>query len=499
MYPTDGDLASHGFVERRADGSLILSVSQQDYARIQVGDVITCRNKVGAGAHLGTSNCSGTVFQDLVIYGNSGAACFGENYVTGPVTYLRVLDTNPSAEIIDKETYDKYKALEAQYGINTDVRFDGTNYRGGISRYSSIDTTHIVGSSTGSQIISCLFENMCDDGTNQHSYPSRLSTIYKNADGKTATLVYKPLLGLVSYNGGNLVPKSMTHDFAIGNRVYAYSWKGTLICDAEVLSATVEVGEITIEHTNTDGSPIKIKTYAVTVPVDSVMWDELANYPLDEKGATTSTTNNWKFEDKIMVDNRSYSADGFLIDNTVVRNVRSRGLLLKASNGTVKNCTLQNLASAGVSISYEHSWAESGVAENIVIENNLFDNTCYKSKEQAPIWISSMGYPDFSKDSVFAHFTIKGNVIKNRQSEYAIMVLGAMDVRIEGNDLGSIFEGGPVKQKLAIKLDGVRDIVLEKNTYPDKIMSVKNALTLTNVKGLRGSDVNGGDMFPDFK
>ena len=499
MHPTNGDLASHEFVERRADGSIILSVPQTTYEMLRVGDVLTCRNKVGAGAHLSSAGCSGTLFQDLVIYGNSGAACFGESYVTGPVTYLRVVDTNPAAEIIDKETYDKYKALEAQYGIHTDVRFDGTHYRGDISRYSSIDTTHIVGSSTGSQIISCLFENMCDDGTNQHSYPSRLSTVYKNDDGETATLVYKPLLGLVSYNGGNLVPKSMTHDFEVGNRLYAYSWTGTLICDAKVLSATAEAGEVTIEHTNTDGSPIKIKTYKVTVPVDSVAWEELANYPLDTPGAATSANNNWNFDGKIMVDNRSYYADGFFIDNTVVRNVRSRGLLLKASDGAVVNCTLQNLASAGISISYEHSWAESGISENIRIENNVFDNTSYNTDKQAPIWICSMGYPDFSKDSVYAHFTIKGNVMKNRNSEYAVIVEGAMDVRFEDNDFGTIYEGGSVKKKQAVKLVNVRDVVLENNTYPDKLMSVKNALTLTNVKGLRGSDVNGGDMFPDFK
>ena len=111
----------------------------------------------------------------------------------------------------------------------------------------------------------------------------------------------------------------------------------------------------------------------------------------------------------------------------------------------------------------------------------------------------SMGYPDFSKDSVYAHFTIKDNVMKNRRSEYALIVEGAMDLHIEGNDFGSIVEGGIQRQKMAVKLANVRDVVLENNTYPDKLMSVKNALTLTNVKGLRGSDVNGGDMFPDFK
>ncbi len=499
MYPTDGGLNTHSFVERRDDGSMIFSVSQPVYEMLKVGDVLTCRNKVGAGAHVSTSSSSGIVYQDLTIYGNSGAACFAEYYVTGPVTYLRVLDTNPAAEIIDQETYDKYKALEAQYGIHTDVRFDGTHYRGDISRYSSIDATHIIGSSTGSQIISSVFENMCDDGTNQHSYPSRLSTIYKNDDGETATLVYKPLLAQVAYNDGRLVPDSMTHDFAVGNRVYAYSWTGALICDAKVLSATEEVGEVTIEHTNTDGSPIKIKTYAVTVPVDSVKWEELANYPLDEKGATRSANNNWKFDGKIMVDNRSYYADGFLIDNTVVRNLPSRGLLLKASNGAVKNCTLQNMAAAGVSISYEHSWAESGISENIRIENSIFDNACHKANEQAPIWISSMGYPDFSKDSVYAHFTIKNNVFKNRRSEYAVMVLGAMDVRIEGNDFGSIAEGGIQKKKMAVKLADVKGVVLEDNIYPDRTMPVKSALTFSNIKGLSGSDVQNGDMFPDFK
>lgn len=486
------------FVEKRADGSLIFSVSDAEYELLKVGDILTCRNLSGAGAHLNAQYSSGTLYQDVTVYGNSGAACFGEKEVTGAVTYYRVLDTSPAAEIIDKATYDKYKMLEAQYGIHTDVRFDGTYYRGDVSRYSSLDAIHVSSSAVGSQIISCILENMADDGTNQHSAPSRLSTIYKNADGKTATIIYKPLLDDVSYNRGYRQPTSMTHDFAVGDRVYIYTSKGELVCDAPVKTATADAGMLSIEYSDASGQPIKINTYKLTVDAKLVNWDALAGYPLDTKGATTSANNSPDFSKKIIVDNRSYSADGFLVDNTVVRNVRSRGLLFKASDGAAVNCTLENLVMAGISVTYEGAWPESGVVENLRIENNLFNNvaTYY---DTTPLQISSMGYPNLEKDSVFAHFTIKGNVFKNRHSEYAVVLFGIMDVTLENNDFGSIMEMSGTLQKKAVQMNSVRDVKLENNIYPDTQEPVKNALLLTNIKGLSGSDVQGGEMFPEFK
>ncbi len=494
------------FVSREADGTLIFKCKNDaHYNMMRVGDILTCRNKVGAGAHISSETSSGTVYEDVTVFGNSGGPCFYEGYVTGAVTYHRVADTMPAAEIIDEETYNYYKNLEKQYkGLKTDVRFDGRDYRGDISRYSSIDATHVVGSRVGSQIISCLFENMCDDATNQHSYPSRLSMIYENADGKTATVVFKPMLGDVSYSGGNRKPSSMTREFSVGDRIYIYNNDGELVCDANVLSAQAKHGEISFTSPTPDkngDTSFTITTYSVTVPKEAVVWDALASYTLDKKDSTVSTwaENSNSPLNRISVDNRSYYADGFKIDNLVTRNVRSRALLIKSSDGIIKNCTLEHFAGDGVSVSYEHTWCESGVVENLVIENNVFDHVGYNN-DAAAIRIFSMGYPDFSKDSVFANFTIRGNVIKNRASTYAVEITGAMNVLLENNDFGSywnMMDGA--KPKMTIILDSVRDITLSGNTYPDKTMSVVNSFHFTNVKGLTGSDVKDGALMPEFQ
>jgi hypothetical protein len=114
----------------------------------------------------------------------------------------------------------------------------------------------------------------------------------------------------------------------------------------------------------------------------------------------------------------------------MVQNVRSRGLLLKASEGTVKNCTFRNIAKVAVAIVYELFWGESGVSENLVIENNLIDHTSYSPNKSIykhiPIDIMGLGGESIDPDFLlYKNIVIRGNKFKNRclkMSPYAIYV-----------------------------------------------------------------------------
>ncbi len=88
------------------------------------------------------------------------------------------------------------------------------------------------------------------------------------------------------------------------------------------------------------------------------------------------------------LENISYIPE-VLIENCIFRNNRARGLLL-TSNGKirVKNNLFQ-IPGAAIFISGDcKDWFESGSTEDIVIENNIFDNCSYiKSWGKAPIQI----------------------------------------------------------------------------------------------------------------
>jgi hypothetical protein len=52
---------------------------------------------------------------------------------------------------------------------------------------------------------------------------------------------------------------------------------------------------------------------------------------------------------------------------------------------------------------------------------------------------------------------------------------------------------------MAIYVQNCLNVKIEGNTYPNPTTPIKMTITLDNVKGLTGKDVNGGDMFPECK
>ena len=494
------DLGSRNEVKNE-DGTITVDVLRPNvWQQIEVGDVIACHNRLYSQATVGTKHSAGVLYQDMTVYGNTGAACFSEDCNTGAITYHRIADVVSNGAVIDKEVYDRYKAIEEEYGISTDVWFDGENYRGAPSRFSSKDTLHVAASVVGSQIISCYFENLVDDSTNQRSLHARLSCIYPNEDGETYTVVYKANLSKVSYDRGSRTPNYLCEHFEKGDRVFVYTSNGKLVVDGPALEDYTLGGLISTEYKNQGGGDLR--TYCVKVAKEDVHLDALEGYVLDTKGAATSQNNSYAAENKVLVDNRSAASDGFLYDNCYVNNCRSRGMILKASDATIQHCTFRNISAAAIAICYEIDWGESGVSENVTVKNCIFDHTGFRQSYDiiAPITVNSLGYTDFSTDALYKNIKITDNVIKNRVSEYAVVINGAMDVEITGNDFGRVVDiEGLNKQKNSVSLVDVKSVTIADNKYPDAAMSVKNTFSFENVKGLKGSDVQDGDMFPECK
>ncbi len=468
-------------IKKQRDGTLLLTLGEELYGQIAPGDMLTCRAAKGVSA-VRTEATLGTTLKDVTVYGHSAGLCFLEEKNLGPMTYYRVADVARAGVVISREEYDRYRAYEKKYGVNLELSVDEWgNYRGSPSHIGSIDATHVIACAGGSQIISCLFEDMCDDGTNQKSRHGRLAEFRDNGDG-TTTVVYKGNLSETKVRRGDMTATGFPADFRAGDRVYIYTAAGRLVCDAKALSAT-EKGETLPSTLN--GLPIERRT--VTIPTDTINFAALQGYDLSD--------DNYLSDHKILVDNMTRSSNGFLMDNTMIKNTRSRGLLIKSSDGVIKNCTFRNNSKCGVAIIYEIYWGESGISENIRVENNLFDNTSYSTAPQlryrhAPLVIAGIGGGTVDEEYLaYKNIEILGNKFINRNlhvNRYAIYAQAVKGLRICGNDFGVAPEGSDELPE-AVCLMGAANVEISDNVYAPGLAPAQ-AITGTPWQDLHGTD-----------
>ena len=469
-------------IKKQADGTLLLTLGDELYGQIAAGDILTCRAVKGVSS-VRTEATVGTLLKDVTVYGHSGGLCFIEEKNLGPMTYYRVADLARAGVVISKEEYDRYAALEAKYGVDLEISVDERGYfRGSPSHIGSIDATHVVACAGGSQVISCRFEDMCDDGTNQKARHARLAALRDNGDG-TTTVVYKGNLSETKVDRKqDLTASGYPADFRVGDRVYIYTAAGRLVCDTQALSAT-EKGETLPSTFN--GLPIERRH--VVVPTAAINFAALEGYDLDD--------DHYKPEGKVLVDNMTRSSNGFLMDNTMVKNTRSRGLLIKSSDGVIKNCTFRNNAKCGVAIIYEIYWGESGISENIVVENNLFDNTSYSTSYQtryrhAPLVIAGIGGGTVDEEYLaYKNITVTGNKFINRNlhmNRYAIYAQATKGLSICGNDFG-VAPAGSDELPEAVCLMGAANVEISDNIYAPGLTPAQ-AITGEPWRNLYGTD-----------
>ena len=474
------DLSSVSAVDN-GDGTMTVTFPAAFAELISVGDSLTRRAASGSTT-VNTTYSSDILYQDMTIFGNSAGLCLVEGSNTGYVTYHRILDTNRNGYVIDEATYESYEALEATYGVDLDIRVDEKGrLRGATHLVGSVDATHAASCKYGSQIISCVFENMCDDGTNQKSYSGRLSAVTDNGDS-TTTLYYKSVLSRHSLSQ-NSTSTNICPAFLKGERVFVYTSAGREVCDTVALADAVSLGS----HKATEnGVERTFYDYAVTVPTDAVNVEATEGFDLSLDTADDAN--------KILIDNRTRASNGFLIDNTVIDGTRSRALLIKSSDGVIRNCTLRNAAKVGVAVLYEIVWGESGVSENLTIENNLFENISYSVNNSGhyahyPIFIKGLGDKIEEEYLSYRDITIRGNMFRHRHSETAVYIQSAQRVSLIDNDFGTAPGETEAAPKPSVLFNGAMGIELSGNTYSPYVTDVREVYT-GEVKNVHGSDVS---------
>ena len=496
LYPWAAIGSDYTVVDNK-DGTWSITINNADIAgKTNAGDSMTCRWAGDNKKTISITDSKNIKFKDCVLYGFSNSlAIVASGNVTG-MTLERFHNTTQPNPIIDKETYEKYLALEEKYGVSLGIYIDDAGrYRGARPLQGSTDATHIMSTREGVSVTSSIFEGMTDDGSNQRASSSRLHKI--EIDGNVATIYYKGLMAK-QYEGKSA---NTCRPFVKGDIIKIYSARGEILCETSVLSDAVLVSDMS--PLQIEGTKVQTNVYKVTVSASALDKEvlEIINTEYDLSDNSSSLTN------RVLVDNVTYNSAGFTFDNVVIRDTRSRGILVKTHGITIKNCTFQNLAHTGLVICAEPEWGESTAANNVVVSKCIFDNTgaiCdYVSrKDLCPIMIGTDASTEAKANKLpYKNITIDGCLFKNNKSRYAITVRSAQNVTITNNVFEPIVNESISRMPTTLYINTSMNVMISNNTYTPSLGNgnVTKIFEINKCVGISGSDVvdsNGSHLFP---
>ena len=487
------------------DGTFVIEVTNRDpsfdfISNLQKGEILTCRLKaIKSDRTASISDSTDVLLKDTVTYGFSGGLCFVIGGTSKGIKFYRHHNLSHSGYEVDKNTFDKYKALEKKYDVDLEMWIDSLGrYRGSTPRIGSVDATHITGSSKGLDAISTLFENSCDDATNQNGNSSCLDKIIDNGDG-TSTLILKDNIPWVYYwlyqrrGREELQPGHNTRVFANGNRIFAYAANGRVLCDTNVISDAekLEDKRLILETDYELNGEAKHMTWYSSVYSVKVKTADLNLLALEGINPELA---DYKMDNKVIVDNISRNSADFIFDNCMVRHNRGR-FVIKTHNATIKNCTFKDTSYAGIVMSCECTWGESSVPRNITVTQCLFDGASRtanqeKNTKYAAIAVEGLGSGDaevsVSEDTLPAkNITVCNNVFKEVYNDYYVTFSAVQGVTVKDNVFEPrMREGENIPG--AIFINGCMNVNVSGNT-----LWGEGSIVAKNYRALSGDDVEG--------
>jgi hypothetical protein len=326
-----------------------------------------------------------------------------------------------------------------------------------------------------------------------------LSELIDNGDG-TTTLIYKSNISQWYYNNLKLDHGYCCMPFVKGDTVYSYAPDGRTVCETDVLSDSETLENINFTLTyNGEERACYARRFAVKVRTEDVDFDAVSKFDL--------TDNRYEWDNKVIVDNVSRNSANFIFDNVLIRNTRSRAMLVKTRGARVNNCTFKNMACAGILMTIEPEWGESSVARDIVFKKCLFERIGYHNNmyldrlDFAPIVIKNFSTTVSENTLQGRDITIDECTFTNIPHHYAIIVHSAQNVRIINNTFDSIEGESADNVGTAVDIDMAMNIEISGNKYlspyidaPVKAIKARNN---KNVFGTDISDESGKSLIPD--
>jgi hypothetical protein len=275
----------------------------------------------------------------------------------------------------------------------------------------------------GPQVTNCFCEKMMDDATNVNGWYGNITAFHQDS-------------GRLYYIGGPIGdPRVGSPSFRKGDRTLVYHRDGRLLCDA-------------------------------TAQSDGVTYGKLRCVVIDK---------TFTFGEQLLIENASANGEGFLYDNCLVQNNRSRGFLIKAPGGKITNCTLKDngLSASLVSPELSANWRECGFVWDFELSGNRFvDGGFFTGAElHSPVNISGDSFP--MEDAAYynhRNISVTGNMFEGRYTQYCINANSVDGLTIKDN----VF--GPVNKKSSqnadntqpvLHIQGARAVEISGNTYPE--------------------------------
>lgn len=285
---------------------------------------------------------------------------------------------------------------------------------------SVCDATHCTNMRKGIEVTYSRFEYMTDDGTNVNGTYGLIDSY----DETTRT---------VTYNA------STTPEIRAGDRIWIMTLEGSLLADTTAVSSG-QNGKVVLA--------------------------DVFDVPAGEG---------------IFIENVSANGAGFRFENVLIRGNRSRGLVIKSTNGVVSHCTVESTGMTGILLKPEISdnWGECGFCENITLEYNKITGTGHfdpGSDAQSAIAVRT----DLAaiNESYFSHrnITISGNEIDAYYGGFAVCLRGVSGATVKDNIIGSrhsdINARYPKDEMSPLYLSGCADIEMDGNVFSGEPASV---------------------------
>lgn len=469
------DMGTQGQSYDPATGLITLQVNASTYAMIEKGHTITCRG-VGNAA-MQTMQSDTLTLEDVTIFGAAGFAITDSQSVGDGLHLTRVLVTPAPAFIIDEETYTDYREAEERYGVSLGVYIDEQGRtRGTPMKMSTVDATHSGSCKKGITATSCLFESMCDDGTNQKSTHARMAG-WEDLGNGTVRLYFKTNISAINYNMGRLNGGTCVL-FQEGEMISLYRTDGRRVC-----TDTPALSDAKRERTQLNEFGSSETVYSVLMAKEAIDLSALEGVDLSRSHPLVTY---------VAVDNHSWASIDATFDNCKVQNVRSRGLLVQAPNCTIKHCSLVSTGMAGILVSHDVSWGESGMSSRVRLLFNYFENNGHYDNDikNTPIRIYTMTSAHDERYFLHHDFEIRGNRFVDRNTTYALSISGVDGVLIRDNDFGTR-KGVENDSAAPVRLEYVQSVCVEGNVFPADCQTGEQRVHARYYKRLAGNDIEG--------
>lgn len=298
-----------------------------------------------------------------------------------------------------------------------------------------------------------------------HSKSAQIGPSYKNCiaryngdDGYAISGSYH----VITETNGNLITvvgkAGFTPDIQVGDAVELVSYDGTRMPDATVKS--IKVGRVlTLEERMFLANQKFLRESDKTKDAANVFImeiDQTVDLPMGSVIASANRVGN-----------------GFEIVDCIAGPNRSRGIIAKASNGTIANNQCISNWGMAIKCSPEHQWLEAGSGNNLVIKNNTIENC-----KDAAIAVYAMG-GNKKIAAIGAHNNINisdNKVVNSLNPAFAIT-----------STKGLVFMNNKVESP-STKLFDVGRIPFGRKENPDRKVYLENVKEVKENFGLKISD-----------